>query len=100
MAGGVPGQLIGRDRDVKFVCGFVDEAAVRGGALLVSGDAGVGKTALLDVAAVHAEACWNAGGSGCRRRVRGGGELLGAQPCAASAPRRPCRRCRRCIAKR
>ena len=31
-------------------------AAVRGGALLVSGDAGVGKTALLDVAALHAEA--------------------------------------------
>ncbi len=56
MGGGVPGQLIGRDLDVEFVCGFVDEAAVRGGALLVSGDAGVGKTALLDVAALHAEA--------------------------------------------
>ena len=49
-------ELIGRDPDVEFVCGFVDEAAVRGGALLVSGDAGVGKTALLDVAALHAEA--------------------------------------------
>ena len=56
MGGGFPGQLIGRDPDVEFVCGFVDEAAVRGGALLVSGDAGVGKTALLDVAALHAEA--------------------------------------------
>ncbi len=56
MGGGYPGQLIGRDPDVEFVCGFVDEAAVRGGALLVSGDAGVGKTALLDVAALHAEA--------------------------------------------
>ena len=49
-------QLIGRDLDVEFVRGFVDDAAVRGGALLVSGDAGVGKTALLDVAALHAEA--------------------------------------------
>ncbi len=49
-------QLIGRDLDVEFVCGFVDEAAARGGALLVSGDAGVGKTALLDVAVLHAEA--------------------------------------------
>ena len=56
MGGGVPGRLIGRDPDVEFVCGFVDEVAVRGGALLVSGDAGVGKTALLDVAALHAAA--------------------------------------------
>jgi predicted ATPase len=52
---GVPGRLIGRDRDVDFVCGFVDRVAVGGGALLVSGEAGVGKTALLDVAALHAE---------------------------------------------
>jgi DNA-binding CsgD family transcriptional regulator len=41
---------------VDVVRRFVDEAAVRGRALLVSGDAGVGKTALLDVAALHAEA--------------------------------------------
>ena len=53
--GGSPVELIGRDRDVEVVCGFVDEAAVGGGALLVSGDAGVGKTVLLDVAALHAE---------------------------------------------
>ena len=56
MAGDVPGQLIGRDQDVKLICTFVDEATVRGGALMVSGDAGVGKTALLDVAALHAAA--------------------------------------------
>jgi DNA-binding CsgD family transcriptional regulator len=56
MGEGAPHQLIGRDRDVAVICGFVDDAAVRGGALLVSGDAGVGKTALLDVAASHAEA--------------------------------------------
>ena len=54
--GGAPAQLIGRDADVGIVRGFVDDAAVRGGALLVSGDAGVGKTALLDAAALHAEA--------------------------------------------
>lgn len=48
-------QLIGRDQDVEFVREFVDDAAFRGGTLLVSGDAGVGKTALLDVAALHAE---------------------------------------------
>ena len=48
MGGDVPVQLIGRDQDVKLVCTFVDDAAVRGGALLVSGDAGVGKTALIE----------------------------------------------------
>jgi DNA-binding CsgD family transcriptional regulator/tetratricopeptide (TPR) repeat protein len=54
--GGSAVELVGRDVDIASVCGFVDEAAVRGGALLVSGDAGVGKTALLDVAALHAGA--------------------------------------------
>ncbi len=56
VGGDSPVQLIGRDLDVGFVRGFVDDATVRGGALLVSGDAGVGKTALLDVAVLHAEA--------------------------------------------
>ncbi len=56
MSGGLPGELFGRNADVEVVCGFVDEASVGGGALLVAGDAGVGKTALLDVAALHAEA--------------------------------------------
>lgn len=46
--------LIGRDLDIELVRGFVDDAAARGGALVVSGDPGVGKTALLDVAARHA----------------------------------------------
>ena len=52
MSGDSPVQLIGQDLGVEFVPGFVNDAAVRGGALLVSGDAGVGKTALLDVAAL------------------------------------------------
>ena len=54
--GGSPAALVGRNEDIVFIGGFVDEAAVRGGSLLVFGDAGVGKTALLDVAALHAEA--------------------------------------------
>jgi DNA-binding NarL/FixJ family response regulator len=49
-------RLIGRDGDIAFLRSFVDEAATRGGALLLSGDAGVGKTALLDLAADHATA--------------------------------------------
>ena len=47
-------QLIGRDHDLGLVRGFVDEAMVSGGALLLSGDAGVGKTVLLDAAAGQA----------------------------------------------
>ncbi|MFE9692753.1 AAA family ATPase [Micromonospora sp. NPDC005806] len=49
-------QLIGRDRDIEMIRSFVDDATARGGALLLSGDAGVGKTALLAVAASHGTA--------------------------------------------
>ena len=48
------GTIVGRDHDLGLVRGFVDEALVSGGALLLSGDAGVGKTALLDAAAGQA----------------------------------------------
>ena len=51
---GAAEQLIGRDHDLGLVRGFVDEAMVSGGALLLSGDAGVGKTVLLDAAAGQA----------------------------------------------
>lgn len=63
-----PGSLIGRDDDLEFITVFVDRAAVSGGALLLSGEAGVGKTVLLDVAAAHAGAAGPAGG---RRVIRG-----------------------------
>ena len=53
--GKVPGSLIGRDDDLEYIIAFVDQAAVFGGALLLSGEAGVGKTVLLDAAAAHAE---------------------------------------------
>jgi DNA-binding CsgD family transcriptional regulator len=60
MSGGdlasAPAPLIGRADDVAYLTGFVDQAAVSGGALLLSGEAGVGKTVLLDAAAAHAEA--------------------------------------------
>ena len=45
------GGLLGRDKELRFLRSFLSEAAAGGGALLISGDAGVGKTALLGVAA-------------------------------------------------
>ena len=53
--GVAPGSLIGRGDDLEYIAAFVDQAAVSGGALLLSGEAGVGKTVLLDAAAAHAE---------------------------------------------
>jgi DNA-binding CsgD family transcriptional regulator/tetratricopeptide (TPR) repeat protein len=48
--------LIGRDHEAEIIGAFVDRAASEGGALLVEGEAGVGKTALLAVAAARAAA--------------------------------------------
>jgi len=48
--------LIGRDKELAFIGSFVERAATGGGALLMSGDAGVGKTLLLEVAAARAAA--------------------------------------------
>jgi DNA-binding CsgD family transcriptional regulator len=41
-------QLVGRDRELELIRSFLDDASSRGGALLLSGEAGVGKTALLE----------------------------------------------------
>ena len=43
-----PGTLVGRDRELGFLREFFQQAAVSGGAVLLSGDPGVGKTALLN----------------------------------------------------
>jgi DNA-binding CsgD family transcriptional regulator len=51
---GFSADLIGRDHDLEVMTSFVDRAALEGGALLVSGEAGVGKTALLEAAAEYA----------------------------------------------
>lgn len=47
-------RLVGRDRELELVRAFVTEVAERGGALLLSGEAGVGKSVLLDVAVAQA----------------------------------------------
>lgn len=43
--------LIGRDAEVELLLSFVDEAITNGGVLLLSGDPGIGKSLLLNVAA-------------------------------------------------
>uniref|UniRef100_UPI001BDB666D AAA family ATPase n=1 Tax=Acrocarpospora catenulata TaxID=2836182 RepID=UPI001BDB666D len=47
--------LVGRDGDLLLLRSFVDRARHAGGALLLYGEPGVGKTALLDAAAAYAE---------------------------------------------
>jgi len=47
----LPGALVGRDRELGFLQEFFQQTAVSGGALFLSGDPGVGKTALLNVLA-------------------------------------------------
>jgi DNA-binding CsgD family transcriptional regulator len=46
-----PGSLLGRDRELSFLREFFRHASVTGGALLVSGEPGVGKTALVSALA-------------------------------------------------
>jgi DNA-binding CsgD family transcriptional regulator len=46
--------LVGRDRDITVVRAFVDQAAAHGGALVLSGEAGVGKTAVIEAAMSYA----------------------------------------------
>lgn len=50
-AASAPVSLIGRDRDLAFVRHHLTGSAVHGAALLLSGEAGIGKSALLDAVA-------------------------------------------------
>jgi hypothetical protein len=48
------GSLVGRDAELAMIHAFLFDADWRGGALLLVGDAGVGRTALLDAAVAGA----------------------------------------------
>jgi predicted ATPase len=52
----LPGSLIGRDGELARISEFVGRASRGGDAMLVTGEPGVGKTALLDAAAERAMA--------------------------------------------
>ena len=49
-----PGDIVGRGAEIDVLQSFIERAGLVGEALVLVGDAGVGKTALLDVAARHA----------------------------------------------
>ena len=49
-----PESVVGRDAEIDVLQSFIERAALNGEPLLLIGDAGVGKTALLDVAARRA----------------------------------------------
>jgi DNA-binding CsgD family transcriptional regulator len=51
-----PAGLIGRQQDLDVVRSFAGQASVSGGALVIAGEPGIGKTALLDAVATEAEA--------------------------------------------
>lgn len=53
---GSAGSVIGWDTDLEIIGSFLGRAAIDGGALLMSGDAGMGKTLLLEIAAARAVA--------------------------------------------
>src|SRR5580658_316513 len=59
--------LVGRDREFGLIEAFISNAAKRGGTLLFSGEAGVGKSVLLDAAAAWASTAgasvWRAEGA-------------------------------------
>jgi DNA-binding CsgD family transcriptional regulator len=46
--------LVGREKDIAALFAFVDEAAAHGASLVVSGEPGVGKTALIEAAVSYA----------------------------------------------
>lgn len=48
------GSLIGRERDLARIGDFADQAAVQGGAFMLLGEAGVGKSVLLEATAARA----------------------------------------------
>jgi ATP-dependent Clp protease ATP-binding subunit ClpA len=56
-AGADPGvaELLGRDEELAQLYDLIDGIEQRGGALVVRGEAGIGKSALLEAAAVRAQ---------------------------------------------
>jgi DNA-binding CsgD family transcriptional regulator len=54
-AWGAAAGLVGRDLELGIIRAFLDRACTEGGAFLLSGDAGVGKSVLIEAAAAYAD---------------------------------------------
>jgi Cdc6-like AAA superfamily ATPase len=74
-------RLIGREAELETLLGLVDRMSERGGALVIHGEPGIGKTALLDTLWDRASACvtaraarssprWSSPSQGCTNYVR------------------------------
>jgi predicted ATPase len=81
----LPGPLIGRERELSLLREFLQQVAVSGGTLVLSGEPGVGKTALIntlaDALSASGTMVLRAAGSQFEQ------ELRRAQPGAAPAAR-------------
>ena len=71
---------MGRTIELGLIDEFLARAAAEGGSLLLAGEPGAGKTALLQAAADRARGRGNPGGAGRGRRVRDDERFLGAEP--------------------
>src|SRR6185312_14295363 len=85
-----PAGLIGRQQDLDVVRSFAEEASDFGGALVIAGEPGIGKTALLDAVATEAEAAGTtvlrAAGVEHEAGISYAGLNLALLPLAASIP--------------
>ena len=81
-------RLIGRDRELATLGSFLGEAVVDGATLLLTGEPGVGKTALLVAAAEMATRGRRPGDSRRRRGVRDGRQLRRPAPARRPVVRR------------
>ena len=85
-----PAGLVGRQQDLEVVRSFAARASVSGGALVIAGEPGVGKTTLLDAVAIEAEAAGTrvlrAAGVEYEAGISYAGLNLALQPLAGSIP--------------
>src|SRR5262245_55566091 len=72
--------LVGRDAELAALGAFLDAARTDGGAILVTGEPGVGKSELLDAAADHAASAGTRDLGAGRTQFGGGMSYSGPHP--------------------
>ena len=80
-------ELLGRDEELAQLYGLIDGIGRRGGALVVRGEAGIGKSTLLEAAAATGARAGRDGGLRDGNTVRGEYRLRRAARAAAPVPR-------------